>query len=470
MAWKPIALMAGAIALSLSACDGSKPVEAEKPEPQEAASPHPLQLITMKTFGGKEAEGFHDCFWIGPVSYESYNIAYPDEGAVYWGTKFQLPEGASHLLIEGLYPKARYFSYNTYDIQTQPIHGIADLEITPSEGANPYSDADKSGGKYAIKVVNGAAPEEKAANTLYLGTEEQRNKALPIILRIYLPETPGDFTGGAGLPSVSLVMADGNILRGTEMCQAVKSPAPGTKERSFPTVVIEKDTYLSLINDASAHKGFPAWEETKWTKFWGGDVSISRYIPDQKYYDDQIAKAVSGEREIRSGFYANAHNQYISAFTNETFGNVLVLKGRMPTTPKSGWDTTAGDYDMRYWSLCTNEHIVTTRYADCRYDHQVALDENRDYTIVISKEANRPANARAECGVTWIDWGENGDGAGDTSQGNLILRNMLGDGFEQSIQNVSSPIGAAEEMGAYFPKTSYTTKSDFEALGCSASE
>jgi len=37
----------------------------------------------MVEFSGPEAKGFHDCFWIGPVSFESYNMAFPDEGAVY---------------------------------------------------------------------------------------------------------------------------------------------------------------------------------------------------------------------------------------------------------------------------------------------------------------------------------------------------------------------------------------------------
>ena len=149
----------------------------------------------MTNFSGPEAEGFHDCFWIGPVSFESYNIAYPDEGAVYWGSSFQIPDNASHLEIEGSYPNARYLSYNTYDKLTQPIDALLDADIVASSGANPFADADKSGGRYVIEVYPREAPAERPANTLYLGSEEHRNEQLPLVLRTYVPAEGTDYTG-----------------------------------------------------------------------------------------------------------------------------------------------------------------------------------------------------------------------------------------------------------------------------------
>ncbi len=450
----------------ISGCTNDNPATQTETQTDLSVIENPLSLITMSEFGGKEIDGYHDCFWTGPVSFVSYNIAYPDEGAVYWGTRFMLPEGSSHLLVEGNYPKARYFSFNTYDKFTQPIYALTDTEIAAADGANPFTSDDKSGGTYRITVKNGEAPANAIGSTLYLGDASRRNDELPLILRIYVPETGEDFTGGAGLPKVSLIMEDGSKLEGQTMCDAIGSPSPESGDRKFPTVVMEKERYLALKNHPDAPDSFPAEINVEWVPFWGGDMSISRYIPGHAYFDEQVKMAISGDREKRSGFYANMHNEYISAFISERHGDVLVLNGRLPRTPRSGWDITAGDYDMRYWSLCTNEHIVTTRYADCRYDDQIVTDQDGFYTIVVSKAENRPSNASEACGVTWIDWGERGDGAGDPSQGNLIIRNMLGDDFDHSIQNIRNPESAREDMGSYFPTPTYSTKSEFEAQGC----
>jgi hypothetical protein len=458
---KGIAL-SGALAVSGLAYGGDE----SSAETAQTPTSNPLSLITMTDFSGPEAEGFHNCFWIGPVSFESYNIAYPDEGAVYWGSSFQLPDNASHLEIEGNYPNARYMSYNAYDKLSQPTDALLDADIVASSGANPFAQADKSGGKYIIKVVASAAPADRAQNTLYLGSAELRNDILPLILRTYVPAEGTDYTGGAGLPSVTLVMKDGSRLADEAMCKALNSPAPGSPERRLPTVVIEGDTYRQLVSGPGTPAGFPASEPAEWVKFWGGDVNISRYLKDQQYFEKAVAGSAAGTWPKRSGFYANIHNDYIGTYVDENFGELLVFTGKLPRTPANGWDITSGDYDLRYWSMCTNESIVTTRYADCVYDSNVALDSDRNYTIVVSKAGNRPTNATAECGVTWLDWGERGDGAGNPKSGHINIRNMLGDNFPSSIQNVSSILSAEKDMGQYFPATTYMSRADFEARGC----
>ena len=435
------------------------------------AESNPLSLVKMIEFSGPEAEGFHNCFWIGPVSYESYNIAYPDEGAVYWGSNFQLPENASHLEITGNYPNARYMSYNAYDKLSQPIDAILDADIVASTGANPFASDDKSGGSYIVNVVPGPAPSgERAGNTLYLGNPETLNTRLPLVLRIYVPAAGTDYTGGAGMPEVTLVMNDGERLTGDAMCKAVNSPFPGSPDRKLPSVAMEETTYKDLVYGAGAPEGFPANAEVEWLKFWGGAYSVSRHIPDRKFLEKAIAESAAGGLAKQAGFYSNKHNDYIGAYVNEAFGDMVVLKGKMPRTPAGGWDITSGEYDLRYWSLCSNESIVTTAYSDCIYDSNVVLDEDRNFTIVVSRAVNRPINARAECGVTWLDWGERGNGVGDASQSYLILRNMNGDEFQQSIQNVSSMASAEKDMGQYYPVTSYSNKAHFEALGCNATE
>ena len=442
----------------LASCSGSEPT---------AEDIDPLSIATMTTFTGPEAPGFHNCFWIGPVTFESYNIAYPDKGAVYWGSKFALPEGASHLEIDGEYPNARYFSYNAYDKLTQPTDALIDHQIDPYTGANPYADDDKSGGRYKVRVVSASAPSgERPANTLFLGDAAQRNNDLPVILRIYVPSSATDVTGGAGLPQVSLVMQDGSRLSGEAMCKAVGSPPPGSPERKLPSVVVAQETYANLVYGPEAPKGFPAMEQPEWVTFWGGRVSLSRLLHDRKFFEQAIADSASGTLPKMSGFYANVHNDYIAAYLSEEFGEIAVLRGKLPRTPAQGWDISSGDYDIRYWSLCSNEGLATTRYADCVYDSNVLVDDERNYTVVVSKAHNRPENAVPDCGVTWLDWGERGDGSGNEKAGYLIVRNMEGDGFAHSVQNVSSILAADKDMGPYFPATVYSSRADFESLGC----
>lgn len=434
---------------------------------QEMADPR--RIVSMTEFSGPEAEGFHDCFWIGPVSYLSYNVAFPDEGAVYWAASFQIPEDGSHLEIEGKYPKARYMSFNAYDVLTQPTDAIADYEIEASQGANPFTSADKRGGRYKVNVYPTAAPalSERPKNALFLGDPKTRNDRLPLVFRIYVPDEDTDFTGGAGIPKVTLVMKDGTRLTGQKMCDVINSPKLG-QPRKIPSVVIDKETYNKTIKGPGTKPGFPAVASVDWQRFWGGDVYIGRLFPDRKYVDMAHRKAKAGLKPKQSGFYANQHNEYIDAYINEMFGKIVVIKGKMPKTPAHGWDVASEKADIRYWSLCTNESIVTTRYSDCVYDSKVILDKDRNYTIVISKTANRPANATKECGVTWLDWGDAGDGAGDPQQGVLIMRHMLGDEFAQSIQNIPDPSNETvrAHMGPYYPESTYTSKSDFEALGC----
>ena len=459
-----LAVMASALIACSRDGDATPP-----PTGEDSAAINPLSLAKMITFGGPEAEGFHDCFWIGPVSFESYNIAYPDEGAVYWGSKFIIPPDADHLEIDGAYPRARYFSFNVYDKLTQPTDALVDSAIEPYQGANPFADNDKRGGRYKVRVYPQVRPGQKAfPNDLHLTDASARNDELPLVMRIYVPEAGTDFTGGAGLPKVTLVMRDGKRLDGAAMCEALNSPAPGTPERKLPSVVVESATFEEHVYAPDAPPGFPASADPEWVRFWGGHVEMSRLLPDRTFFERAVAESAAGKLPKMSGFYANAHNEYIGAYVHRSFGDLVVIEGRMPRTPARGYDITSGDYDIRYWSICSNEGMVTTRYADCLYDSMIPLDDSRNYTIVVSKASDRPENAKAECGVAWLDWGERGDGHKDPDTGFLIVRNMLGTGFPHSVQNVSSILAAEADMGPYFPQVRYMGRADFEARGCAA--
>lgn len=122
---------------------------------------------------------------------------------------------------------------------------------------------------------------------------------------------------------------------------------------------------------------------------------------------------------------------------------------------------------MRYWSICQNESAVTTRYVACLYDEQVPLDRDGYYTIAVSSEQERPANAHAGCGVAWLNWGTRGDGVDRPTAGSLLMRHLLpSPSFPQTFRNVVTPGTEARVLGPYLPAGSYMSREQFEAKGC----
>ena len=119
---------------------------------------------------------------------------------------------------------------------------------------------------------------------------------------------------------------------------------------------------------------------------------------------------------------------------------------------------------LRFWSLCTGESRVTVRTPDCVADRELPVDSARRFTVVVSRKEDRPANATERCGVSWIDWGDRGDGAGDPDYAVLILRNMLpAAGFGQAVQRVQRPGTEPDVMGDHFPATAYGTQGRLRA-------
>jgi hypothetical protein len=100
-------------------------------------------------------------------------------------------------------------------------------------------------------------------------------------------------------------------------------------------------------------------------------------------------------------------------------GNVVVLTGRLPTTPR----TRAGAARMeaaqaRYWSIvgyyipdgwdflrALSPDAVNGVAQHVVMDEEVVLQDERWYVIAFSRAEDRPRNAVAEAGVTWVDWG-----------------------------------------------------------------
>jgi hypothetical protein len=437
---------------------------------------------------------FSDCFWrYGAFGVHDFNIAYPDAGATYWAAGFRRPPG-SKLILRGRYPHARYMAMQTYDILGRGVDALADYQIDPQPGStNPFrQNADRTARKrsYRVSVVDAKNPGfplqayqgEPARNELYVipdagpitETADSTTYELNLLmLRVYIPDRGRNLTGGVDLPKPTLKLADGTVLRGQALCDAVDSESKALGYTRVPdpnALLISEDAYRAMRypNELSAPvdvfagltavprqvpPGFPAVRKGAWRAQYDRRYLLQLWTGD----DAPGALATPPPREASGGFFPNVHNSYVRTAIHRHFGEVAVFRGKLPSTPRTHrGDGRLGSGQVRYASYCMNEAPVTTKVTDCAYDEQIPTNRNGIFTIVVSRAADRPSTARHSCGKAWIRWSKTGDGYADPGFGWFQIRNMLPSrGFEHAIQLTSTPGDEKAVMGPYLPKLKY---------------
>jgi hypothetical protein len=420
------------------------------------------------------------CFWEGPVGLrglygtnpatdQRVSNQYPDKAATYWRSRFSLPAGA-RLILRGTFAHSRYMSFNAYDGVGQPFTALADAEIRPDAGSkNPFVPGARRDGArraYTVQVrAEGQPPDGRALpNTLYVGAPDASGVVLAAVTyRIYIPDRGYKADGGAGLPAVELVLANGTHVTDTAaLCAATPSPMRG-KVRA-PAVTA--DAWTQLVHQPGDN---PATAPTRYTRtgafqaFFNAQYSIygSFVTPQQRAAMDATQKG---------GLYSTIHNRYAFASIIGRFGKVFTFRAKAPRTPATfaGAKRMAIAIDMRYFSVCTGESPVTGHTPDCVYDEQIPVARDGYFTIAISKPADRPRNATNRCGVAWVNWGQGEGYPGSRPDYAIVLmRHMLPrPSFKQSVFAVTKPGTEKQVMGAYYPRSAYFSKAAFEKRGC----
>ena len=376
------------------------------------------------------------------------NVLYPDDSAQYWSGAFAAVPG-TRLRIDGRYPHARYMSFNVYDPALRPVDAIADLEIAPDPGAsNPYllgADRTVAQRDYTAFVEFGERPADPAPNTMYTGGET----AGLLTYRVYIPDTGRDELGDAGLPTVSVQAGGGG-----------EAPQSACTNASKPTVAgINEALRDSNGIAATENSKWPGRNPPVWRKFTNLFGALGDNVTDSEMSDPLFA-AQRGlelhERGGNGGFLSNIHNAYVSAFTNRAFGRVLVTRLRAPTFPdtRDGAPVMPGG-QLRYWSVCGNDP-PTQRFVACLNDDRVVVGPDGFATFVMTTAGERPENAREQCGINWLPWG---NGARNV----VIYRHMLPEpSFAQSIQAAAFEREGAT-MGDHLPVSQYVAP---DAIGC----
>jgi hypothetical protein len=412
--------------------------------------------------------GLTDCFWVGTVSPTTFNILIPDSGLVYWLTQFRLPAGA-RLELAGQYPYARYLSFNSYNPTGQPVDALNDQQIEPDAGGiNPYlPGAQRLAPRrdYTVRVEPRALQaglrvdnDSRPHNTLFVPTDDPLYQ---VWMRVYVPDAGRDAKGGVPLPRPVLTLADGRRLEGDAVCREIVVKEGAVKDYKASA---DGMRHVLAVPGAAApyHPAQPA--PVAWNAFFNPQLSLANALINTPY--EPVRARIDTTR--RAGFYSTLDNVYMTTYVDNRYGDALVMRGQAPRTPRTrnGEPTMDANVDLRYWSVCKYRSIADGAVDSCVYDEQVPTDAGGRYTIVVSTLAARPSNARAECGVAWMDWGV-GDGIGNPHGGFVALRHMLpAPGFKSSLWATQHPGDERQALGPYFPETTYEAKSGFEARGC----
>lgn len=398
------------------------------------------------------------CGWGVASDADKINLAFPDSQAKYWVSMAPITPG-TRLRIDGKFPDARYFSFNSYDLAQRPVDAIADQEITSKKSINPFvSPGTKPGGSYTAYLQYGESPSQnpqiaRQPNTFYSGNVQLGPvDALPnagmvlFIYRIYVSNTGQFFDGGVGLPTLTLETADGSRELGQlPNCPEATLPNLGGNlpELGFNQTLLDLDYPDTLKLD------FPTASYPPTTmKFFGLSETATRIVEGRT--------GLTSPRDISlgaGGFLSNIHNAYTTTAFSRRYGNIAVVRAKAPNF--RGDKTSAfGREDLRYWSLCGNE-FATQRFTACSADFQTPLDDEGYFTVVLSDPADRPKNATAQNGFTWLPWGPYPDQV-------LIYRHMLDNPqFAQAIQKVEKGDKLNVKMGAFAPVGTYCRKDVF---------
>jgi hypothetical protein len=420
-----------------------------------------LVTLPVREAASAPSPSSRSCGWSFRLAGDQVNFAYPDQAAQYWVARVVIPPGG-YIEIDGRYPHGRYISFITYTGQTQAIDGIPDIDIHPDPGSiDPFiagANRNAPNRSYRVYVKSGPAPATgRERNTIYTdngqtgtnGKSSQGGTAL--IYRVYEADRGLDIAGGVGLPTLKVVSPGGQTSTLPE-CPDTSAPDAGL------TQTLAASGFGALPQSAQTELG--GTNPPTWTKYTNAPNGVATGALNNPTTAPAYPPAQQGTNQFPTGgFYENINNAYVFSFYSASYGDVLLLRAKAATTPRTfDGEPVMQSGQLRYYSFCTN--TAASNYLSCRNDDAIPLDSQGNYSVVISTAANRPSNATDACGFAWLP-------AGPTPQSVLILRNMLpAANFAQAVQNAKQ--GTEQQtMGTYYPRGTYFVRGgDFEKLGC----
>jgi hypothetical protein len=337
---------------------------------------------------------------------------------------------------------------------------VSDYLTRPDKGSsNPFVKGhrrDVRKRNYTLTVLGSPPPAQPARNTLYAQPDPNYNSYQDILYRVYVHDKGRNRAGGEPLPKPELHLADGSVLKGQALCDALNS------NHAYASQNLPLPAYQSYVNwpgkDPATN---PATPDFSFEKFFSLSYTLSSY--------KSPAEHAAADYTPVGTFYNNLDARYMVGTYSFAFGQVLIVRGKMPKTPHTdSGETRMGGGQMREWDMCVEESLAVTGTYRCLYDEQFPLRKGRRYVMVVAHAGFRPSNARKKCGVAWLPADPAGDAAGRPDIGSLVTRNVIpSPRFHKTSWDVTRPNTAAQVMGPYYPTGTYMSKAQFEQqFGC----
>ncbi len=470
-----------------------------------------------------------------PINKDSLYAGIPDPKVTYLFLGTCLSPFGSKLVMEGEFPHCRFFSVqvspplNGVEYYAQRVFGtaevsVADADIEPLPGStNPFrvgANRNAANRKYRLEfdlatgnptALNNGGHEHpyrqksnsrKAAMLVYQGPLGHKSVigtplATPgdwnlgaLWVRIYEPDDQVDALGGVPMPKVWFELPNGaKYFIGSD----------------FNPLQTRAD--LTIANRTTApsgsNTGADSYPAAGWFKSWGITRSMLNGVclannwsrPDSGARVNAVDLGWTGRGEyqpapgnIEPHATTNNYATYMGRSLTVPTGHVAVLTGKLPTFPQTrNGEATMAAAQVRYWSICGIDQDplsplpATTIHAIS--DDDVVIDNQRNYVIAYSRPGDRPANARIQNGVSWVDWG-------NQSSHGILMRwvcvspewnfplspqenhldwahsDWAGSKYDSTLLGVNWRNGF---MQCYLPKVHYLTKAEFEALGANLS-
>lgn len=411
-----------------------------------------------------------DCAWPVETTPTTSNVFYPDSNSTYWTTPYRATTG-TRIYLRGKYPSARFFSVTAYDNSTQPysVRGVSssltDYEIAPSSGSNPWSPSSSAtaSGRYEItlrSLTSSGGVTGSLRNTLPILPAKPVAGELPkgvgfLMVRAYLP--PGLNFSAVPLPTIT-------IKQPGKAAVTLKRCVKRDPTEYFRSTDLGKKLLKLLLGKAGpTPKPCPLGQT-------GCPPNLQFFVP-------------AGGSDIP---FPNVDSGYAAVFFQPQAGNVVVIKAKLPTSPYD-YGAVKGEspvpwprnddarWQVRYWSFCNYVYqppypVVVASGTDgstiygCAADLQTATPADGTATVVVSFPADRPSNATAANGITWLPMST----SNPTAIEQVSLRNMLvRSSFKQTPKSATgqSVSEAKSAMGPYYPQTATCTTITVESGG-----
>ncbi len=305
---------------------------------------------------------------------DTVNVLYPDSSAQYWSASYTAVPG-TRIRIDGVYPYARYTSWNVYDPILRPFAKLSDYQIAPDPGsANPFlpgaSRTTPAARRHYTLFITFSPNDHPGPNTIYVDPSQHPSGVFT--LRVYVPDRGRDVTGGVGNPQVTWEPTQPEPTTAAPLPLPVASPASPCAGLQKPSESLVTGAYAGQEGPIPGGP-LPGRNPPDWHKFTnlcqsGADLLLGNAIGDQV---PQSGPNPCGEFGT-GGFLSNLDNAYVYSFISRGFGPIVVLHGRAPTFAATYPNARVmpRGVQLRYFSFCQNDP-VSERYVACRRDDQI---------------------------------------------------------------------------------------------------